>query len=106
MADEKKKKLQRLKYTLSELAALSRIATSSDFAILRRIVFRYIRNLRDISYKLPEDNPQYLAKRHAELVGMGLGARQVIMILEASSSKLDEQEDEFSALKEDKEDNE
>lgn len=102
MADErKKKKLQRLKYTLTELGALSRISSSPDFAILRRLIFRYIRNLRDISYKLPEDNPQYLAKRHAELVGMGLGARQVITLLESAGNKLEEQEDEFSNLKDD-----
>lgn len=103
MTDEKvkKKRLRKAKYTLEEIAALSRIANSPDFLVLKRIIFRYIRNLRDISFKLPEDNPNYLAKRHAELVGMGLGARQVLIILENSSSKLEIYEDEVDKLSND-----
>lgn len=102
MLDEKKKKrLRKAKYTLQELSSLARLANTPDYLILKRLVFRYINNLKVISFKLPEDNPQYLAKRHAELVGMAIGARQVLTILEQSANKLEIQEDEVEKLSED-----
>jgi len=96
---ERRKKIQKARYSLNELAALSRIADSPDYQVLKRIVFRYIRNLRDLSFKLPEENASYLQVRHAELVGRGLGARQLISIIDNASKKYEDLEETIDRIK-------
>lgn len=73
---------------LNELEVLARLKDSVEWAIVKRLALRYIGNLRRASFKLTEENPTYLAVRHAEFAGQALGIKNIIKIIDNSGKRL------------------
>lgn len=75
-----------------ELEVLAQLKHSVEWAIFKRLCQRYIGNLRRVSFKLTEENPTYLAVRHAEYAGQALGIKQIIKLVEKAAERLDKME--------------
>ena len=56
---------QKVRTTLEELEVLASLKDSVQWAIVKRIALRYITKIKSASFKLTEENPTYLAARHA-----------------------------------------
>lgn len=83
---------QKVRTTLQELEVLDSLKDSVQWAIVKRIALRYIARLRSASFKLTEENPQYLAVRHAEFAGQALGIKMLIKIIDESGKRLEKEE--------------
>lgn len=83
---------QKVKTTIEELEVLSQLKESVGWAIVKRISQRYIRRLEKTSFKLTEENPNYLAVRHAEFAGQALGIKMLIRMIDESGKKLEKLE--------------
>lgn len=83
---------EKVRTTLEELEILSRLKDSVEWAILKRWIVRYIRNLQKVSFKLIETDAHYLAVRHAEFAGQGLALKELIKAVERSGRKLEEKD--------------
>lgn len=83
---------KKVKTDLEELEVLVRLKESVEWVIVKRIAARYIQNLRMASFKLTEENPAYLAARHAEFAGQALGIRMLIRMVDESGKKLEKEE--------------
>ena len=82
-------RIQKIKTTTDELEVLARLKDMVEFAVLKRWAARYIDNLRRISFKLTEENPNYLAARHAEFAGQALGIKELVRFVEKAGEKLE-----------------
>jgi hypothetical protein len=54
---------------------------------------RFITKIKSASFKLTEENPAYLAARHAEFAGQVLGIRLLIKHVDESGKKLEREEE-------------
>ena len=79
---------QKVRTQTEELEILANLKDSVQWAIVKRMALRYIGNLRRASFKLTEENPNYLAVRHAEFAGQALGIKQLIKIVDSSGKRL------------------
>jgi hypothetical protein len=79
---------EKVRSTLQELEILSGLKESVQWAIFKRLAVRYIAQLKRASFKLTEENPSYLAARHAEFAGQALGIKMIIRLVEESGKRL------------------
>lgn len=77
---------------MDELEVLSRLSASVEWAVLKRLAARYIGVLRRSSFKLTEENPTYLAVRHAEFAGQALGVKTLIKMVDEAGKKVEKME--------------
>lgn len=87
-----KERPEKIRTRPEELEVLARLKTSIEWAIFKRFAQRYIGNLRRVSFKLTEENPTYLAVRHAEYAGQALGIKAMIKLVEKASERLEKME--------------
>jgi Holliday junction resolvasome RuvABC ATP-dependent DNA helicase subunit len=85
---------QKVRTTLEELEVLANLKDTVQWAIVKRIAQRYINRIKSASFKLTEENPKYLAARHAEFAGQALGIKMLIRMIDNSGKKLEEVENE------------
>lgn len=90
---DKEDRPQKVKSKLEELEVLSRLKDSLEWAIAKRVAFRYIDNLKSASFKLTEENKDYLAVRHAEFAGQALGIKTFIKFVEQANKRLSQEEE-------------
>ena len=83
---------EKVRTKLAELEALSRLNSSVEWMIVKRLAQRYVNNLRKASFKLTEENPTYLAARHAEFAGQALGIKMLIRMVDDAGKKRDKLE--------------
>lgn len=81
----------KIRGTIEELELMANFKESNEFVVLKRWSRRYISNLRRVSFKLTEQDPHYLAIRHAELAGQALGIKTLIKMIEGSGKKLEKE---------------
>lgn len=89
MARKKLDSPRKVRTTLDELEVLMRLKETTEWAIVKRISERYIRNLKSASFKLMETDAHYLAVRHAEFAGQALGIKMLIRMVEESGKRLE-----------------
>lgn len=77
----------KIKTPTDEVEALLRLKDTQEWQVVKRVAVRYIQNLKSISFKLTEENPAYLAARHAELAGQALGIKQLIKFIDESGKR-------------------
>jgi len=85
---------EKVRTTLEELEVLERLKDSVEWAIVKRLAVRYVGNLRRASFKLTEQNPTYLAVRHAEFAGQALGVKTLLKMVDNVGKKLEKIEKE------------
>jgi hypothetical protein len=83
---------QKVRSTLQELEVLTRLKDSVEWAVVKRVAMRYISHIKTASFKLTEENPPYLAARHAEFAGQALGIKMFIKQIDESGKKLELEE--------------
>jgi hypothetical protein len=88
MPKDKLERPERVRTTLQELEILTGLKESIQWVIVKRVATRYIAQLRRASFKLTEQDPQYLAARHAEFAGQALGIRMLIRFIDESGKRL------------------
>lgn len=81
-------RIEKIKNTEQELEVLARLKYMVEWAVVKRWAGRYIENLRKASFKLTEENPSYLAARHAEFAGQALGIKTLIKFIEKAGEKI------------------
>lgn len=84
---------EKVRTRMDELEVFIRLRNSVEWSIFKRWASRYIGNLRRASFKLTEENPQYLAVRHAEFAGQALGIKTIIKAVEKAGEKLEKMEE-------------
>lgn len=92
MSRKKLDRPQKVRTSLEELEVLARLKDSVEWAIVKRIAQRYARRMEKASFKLTEENPAYLAARHAEFAGQVLGIKMLIKMVDESGKKLEKEE--------------
>lgn len=96
----KKKELdkpRKVRTTLEELEVLARLKNTVEWAILKRVMQRYLTNLTKISYNLSygSDSVQFM-NRHRGLTGEGRGLKYVVKLVEGAGKKLDKEDEKQS----------
>lgn len=79
---------------MDELEVMSRLKNSVEWSVFKRLAARYIGHLRRVSFKLTEENPSYLAVRHAEFAGEALGIKTMIKMVDKAGEKLERLEED------------
>ena len=83
---------EKVRTPIQELEVLATLKDSVQWAVFKRLAMRYIANIRRASFKLTEQDPNYLAARHAEFAGEALGIKMIIRLVEESGKRLSKME--------------
>lgn len=93
----KKKKVldkpQKVKTTLEELEVLSHLKGTVEWAIVKRVALRYIANIKDVSFYLPDTNSDILKAGHARLKGKVLGIKELVRMVDRAGKEYEKKED-------------
>jgi hypothetical protein len=92
-------KPQKVKTTLDELEVLSRLKVSVEWSILKRIMKRYIENLKSISFNLTYFSPDHklvdpaeFMIRHRDTTAQARAFKSLVKIVENADKKMEEEE--------------
>jgi hypothetical protein len=77
---------------LEELEIMDGFSDSPQYAVLQRWAKRYIANLKNVSFKLLEHEPSFIAK-HAEYAGQALGIMTMLRFIKDVQKEINKAED-------------
>ena len=89
--DEIIPKAQQIIIPGDELAVMAELSDSVAFVIIKRIVRRYIENMKNMSYMLDEDDPKFI-NRHIRHKEQGIGMNILIKVIADARSQLEKME--------------
>lgn len=82
---------QKVKTPMDELIVLARLKDSVEWAILKRVMQRYVTQLKSFAYNLPYNLPgEDFKVKHRESTAQALGFKRLIKLVESSGKKLEE----------------
>ena len=89
--DEIIPKAQQIIVPADELRVMAELSDSIAFTIIKRIVRRYVENMKNMSYMLDEDDPKFINKhiRHKE---QGIGMNILVKVIADARKELEELE--------------
>ena len=70
-------KPQKIKTPLAELELLAQLSDTEYFVVLKRLVRRYVENMKSLSFSLREEDPQFAIK-HTRYVEQAVGMEMLI----------------------------
>ena len=94
----KKKNLDRpekVRTSLEELEVLARLNGSVEWVVLKRVMQRYVNQLKSFAYNLPYslDGESFKVK-HRESTAQALGFKRLIKLVERADKEMEKQENE------------
>jgi len=81
-----------IKTPREELEMLAELSDTPHFSILKRAVRRYIESLKNLSYTLREEDPQFAIK-HTRYAEQGVGMGIMIKLVEGAKEELEKMEE-------------
>lgn len=84
---------EKIRTTIEELEVLTRLKGSIEWAILKRVMRRYITHLRHIAYNLPYAlSGEDFKVRHREMTAQALGFKRLVRLVEKAEDKMERKE--------------
>lgn len=87
--DKWKTRVGGVSFDLAELELLSSLASSDYFPVLMRTFYKVLKLHKDLSFKLKEDDPDFIHK-HRSYVEQSYGIRSFLKLIEESSKRIKE----------------